>query len=60
MTEKVCKKCGTYQTNGHFCEQCGTQLFPDIGQTEWNIPAEIKRCMNPKYNRWTGKEAKTP
>ena len=58
MTEKICRKCGTYQSKGLFCEECGTQLYPDIGATKWRIPSTITKCKKPKFNRWTGKEAK--
>lgn len=54
MTEKICKKCETYQANGFYCENCGTQLYPDIGNTQWNIPNSIKLCSKPKFDRWTG------
>ncbi len=56
MTEKICKKCGNYQLDGKFCEKCGTQLYPDKGFTEWNIKdrENLKICLNPTFNRWTG------
>jgi methionyl-tRNA synthetase len=55
MTEKICKKCGTWQPNGYYCEGCGTQLFPDIGNTEWKIPNTIKWSEHHKFDRWSGK-----
>jgi methionyl-tRNA synthetase len=57
MTEKICKKCGNYEEKGKFCVNCGTQLYPDIGFTQWNIPDNLTVTMTtkPTFNAWTGK-----
>jgi hypothetical protein len=51
MTEKICKKCGNYQCEGKFCTNCGIQLFPDIGFTDWIVHHD----RNAKFNAWSGK-----
>ena len=58
MTEKICRTCGTYQTSGYYCENCGQQLFPDIGGTiwEWKRGIILKVVEKPRFNRWSGKE----
>lgn len=63
MTNKICKKCGTFTPDGQFCPQCGTQLYPDIGQTIWLEHTEylrtqdtLKRCEHPDFDVWTGKK----
>lgn len=60
MTEKICKKCGTYVQAGKFCPECGTQLYPDVGETVWidlaNPPSTLKLCNQPKFDVWTGEK----
>jgi len=56
MTDKICKKCGNYQECGNFCEECGTQLYPDIGFTNWKIPeGSIEKTTKPQFNKWSGR-----
>jgi RNA polymerase subunit RPABC4/transcription elongation factor Spt4 len=65
MTDKICKKCGTYTPEGRFCPKCGAQLYPDVGNTKWiillNDPDKLKRsrakrCITPKFNVDTGEK----
>jgi primosomal protein N' len=69
MTNKICKKCGTFTPEGKFCPECGAQHWPEVGLTQWISPEEydklnrenrLKRCKNPKFNVNTGEKLAAP
>lgn len=55
MTAKVCAKCGTLLGAGKYCPKCGQQLYPDVGETVWDVQnCKVQLCDKPRFDVWNG------